>query len=104
MFDIDNIDLIFTDAAITEIAREAIVRKMGARGLRSIVEKKLTDLMFNAPSMEKVDSVIIDEKFIKGEKEAIIEFSSLASKKKKFGSFKTNLIENTIPAKKRIVK
>ena len=104
LFDIDNIDLIFTDAAIREIAKEAIRRKMGARGLRSIVEKKLTDLMFDAPSMEKVDSVIIDEQFIKGEKEPIIEFSSLASKRKKFGSLKTNLIENTAPVKKRVVK
>lgn len=84
LFDIDDIDLTFTEDAVSEIAQEAIKRKTGARGLRSIMESKLTDLMFEVPSMQHIDGVIIDDKFIKGEKPAFIKpshFVSLVSKK-----------------------
>jgi ATP-dependent Clp protease ATP-binding subunit ClpX len=91
LFDIDDVDLIFTESAIREVAREAIKKKTGARGLRSIMEKKLTSLMFEVPSMEKVDSITIDDKMIKGEKEPLISLSSLAIKPLKRKSVKKSV-------------
>ena len=79
LFDIDNIDLIFTEKAILAIAKEAIAKKTGARGLRAIIEKKLNNLMFEVPSMEGVDEVIIDETFIKGTAEAKITSSAFSA-------------------------
>jgi ATP-dependent Clp protease ATP-binding subunit ClpX len=91
LFDIDDVDLVFTESAIREVAKEAIKKKTGARGLRSIMEKKLTNLMFEVPSMEKVDSITIDDKMIKGEKEPLISLSSLAVKPTKRGASKKNI-------------
>ena len=51
-FWLDNVDLVFTPEAISEIADEAIRQKTGARGLRSIVEKMLTDIMYEVPSIK----------------------------------------------------
>lgn len=75
LFDMDDVDLIITPSAVIEIAKEAIKRKTGARGLRAILESKLTSLMFEVPSMENIDSITIDDNFIKGEKEANIQSS-----------------------------
>jgi ATP-dependent Clp protease ATP-binding subunit ClpX len=80
LFDLDNVDLVFMEDAIKEIALEAIKRKTGARGLRAIMEKKLTDLMFEAPSMQEIESITIDAAFIKGEKPAIIKSSAFSKK------------------------
>lgn len=77
LFDLDDVDLVFTKDAINEIAKEAIAKKTGARGLRSIMEKKLTDLMFEVPSMSGVDSITIESDFITGKKDPIIKLSSL---------------------------
>lgn len=79
LFDIDNVELIFTEKAILEIAKEAIKCKTGARGLRSILENKLINLMFDIPSMKNINSVTVDEKFIRGEKNADIEISKPSS-------------------------
>lgn len=78
LFDIDDVDLVFTEKAIGAIAKEAIAKKTGARGLRAIIEKKLNNLMFEIPSVENVDEVIIDEDFIIGKGEAKISSSSFA--------------------------
>ena len=72
LFSMDDIELEFTDAALREIAERAIERNTGARGLRSIIEETLTDLMFNLPSRDDVAKVIITDKCIKGEAEAEI--------------------------------
>lgn len=61
MFDMDNIELKFTDEAIKAIAKIAIQRNIGARGLRSIVEKIMLDTMFEVPSLSNVKQVIITE-------------------------------------------
>lgn len=79
LFDLDDVDLVFTDSAIKGIAKEAILKKTGARGLRSILEKKLTNLMFDVPEMTGVDRIIINEKFINENADPIIEFSPLSS-------------------------
>jgi ATP-dependent Clp protease ATP-binding subunit ClpX len=81
LFDIDNIDLVFTDLAIKEVVREAISKKIGARGLRSIIEKKLINLMFEAPSVENVESIVIDEKTIKNGANPLIQISSFPKPK-----------------------
>ena len=65
LFEIDNVELDFTDDALKAIANEAIERKTGARGLRSIVEEMMTEVMFDIPSDEKISKLIINEDCIK---------------------------------------
>ena len=64
LFEIDNVQLDFTNEALEAIANEAIKRKTGARGLRSIVEETMTDVMFDIPSDESIEKVIINEECI----------------------------------------
>ena len=54
LFEIDNVELVFEDEAISAIVDKAIERKTGARGLRSIIEEKMTDIMFEIPSNPKI--------------------------------------------------
>lgn len=65
LFEIDNVELEFTDDALKAIADEAIARKTGARGLRAIVEDIMIDVMFDVPSDENISKVIITEEAIK---------------------------------------
>ena len=62
----DGVELEFTEGALREIAREAIRRKTGARGLKAIVEEIMTDVMFEVPSRKDIAKVIIDEEVVKG--------------------------------------
>jgi ATP-dependent Clp protease ATP-binding subunit ClpX len=57
----DGVELEFTEEALREIAREAIRRKTGARGLRAIMEEIMTDIMFEIPSLGNVKKVVVDE-------------------------------------------
>lgn len=66
IFNIDGVNLKFTDAALEAIAQKAIDRKTGARGLRSIMEETLTGLMFDIPSDETVEAVVIGEDCVNG--------------------------------------
>lgn len=68
LFEIDNVELEFTDDALKVIADEAIARKTGARGLRAIVEDLMIDVMFDVPSDENISKVIITEESIKSKK------------------------------------
>lgn len=61
LFEIDNVELEFTDKAIEAIAEKAIERKTGARGLRSIIEDVMTEIMFEIPSDERINKVVITE-------------------------------------------
>ena len=63
-FAIDDLDLQFTDDAIEEIANEAIRQKTGARGLRSIVEKFLTDTMYEVPSIKGHKKLVITKEIV----------------------------------------
>ena len=65
LFEIDNVELEFTEEALKAIADEAIARKTGARGLRAIVEDVMIDVMFDVPSDENIGKVIITEETIK---------------------------------------
>lgn len=68
LFEIDNVELEFTEGALKAIADEAIARKTGARGLRAIVEDVMIDVMFDVPSDENISKVIITEEAIKSKK------------------------------------
>ncbi len=61
LFQLDGVELEFTEEALKEIANEAIRRKTGARGLRAILEDIMTDVMFEVPSLGNVKKVIIDK-------------------------------------------
>lgn len=70
---LDGVDLIFTDEAIDGIAEEALIRKTGARGLRSIVENTMIDVMYDLPSMPGEKKVVISgDVIVNGEKPEII--------------------------------
>ena len=70
LFEIDNVELNFRDEALVEIARQAIKRKTGARGLRSIMEDILMETMFELPNNE-LEKVIIDENTVISKSEPI---------------------------------
>lgn len=72
MFAIDNVELIFEKDAISEIARLAIERDTGARGLRSIMENLLQPVMFDVPSRDDVTAIVIDADTVRGVKEATL--------------------------------
>ncbi|HEU4965062.1 MAG TPA: ATP-dependent protease ATP-binding subunit ClpX [Bacilli bacterium] len=63
----DNIELEFTDEALEEIAKEAIARKTGARGLRAIIESIMLDVMFDLPSREEVEKCVVTQEAVKRE-------------------------------------
>ena len=63
--------LTFTDDALEAIAKRAIERKTGARGLRSIVEGLLLDTMFDLPTLEGVTEVVVDKDVVAGKKEPV---------------------------------
>ena len=75
LFALENVKLTFADDAQSAIAKRAIERKTGARGLRSIMESILLDTMYDLPSMEGVDEVVIDKDVVGGKKDPIRVFS-----------------------------
>ena len=74
LFDLDKIELKFDEDALTEIARRAIDRKTGARGLRAIAENILLDVMFEAPSKKNIKSVRVTKKVLTDGKEPEIVY------------------------------
>ncbi|AZZ35388.1 ATP-dependent Clp protease ATP-binding subunit ClpX [Bdellovibrio sp. qaytius] len=64
LFSFEGVDLRFTDEALKAIAREALKRKTGARGLRGVIESSMLDVMYDVPGLTNVKEVIIDEKVI----------------------------------------
>jgi len=66
MLELDDVELSFTDEALVEIAKLAIKRKTGARGLRSIIEEMMLDVMFTVPSRDDIEKVIITDETITG--------------------------------------
>ncbi|MGH8183245.1 MAG: ATP-dependent Clp protease ATP-binding subunit ClpX [Rhodanobacteraceae bacterium] len=69
MFDMENVEIEFRPDALTAIAKRAIKRKTGARGLRTILESVLLDTMYELPSLEHVSKVVVDEAVINGQAE-----------------------------------
>ena len=66
LFEMENIDLTLAEEALGAISRKAIDRKTGARGLRSIMEGILLDTMFDLPSLEGVEEVVISKEVVEG--------------------------------------
>ena len=75
LFEFENVKLTFKDDAITEIAKKAINKKTGARGLRSIIESLLLKTMFKLPAMEDVSEVTVNKSVVKNNSEPIITHS-----------------------------
>jgi ATP-dependent Clp protease ATP-binding subunit ClpX len=72
MFELDNVALRFEDDALLEIAKEAITRKTGARGLRSIIENIMLDVMYELPSLEEVTECLITKESVLGQSNPIL--------------------------------
>ncbi|HVG02066.1 MAG TPA: ATP-dependent Clp protease ATP-binding subunit ClpX, partial [Nitrospira sp.] len=66
LFELEGVDLQFTDAAVKAVARRAGVMKTGARALRTILEEVMLDLMYEIPALSSVKSVVITEEVIAG--------------------------------------
>ena len=72
-FELENVNLEFEEEAIDEIAELALKRKIGARGLRSIIENTMMDLMYEIPSQENVEKVVVTKELIKEKNENFIK-------------------------------
>ena len=84
LFELDGVELEFEEDAIREIASEAYERKTGARGIRSIMEKVMMDVMFEIPSDETIEKVIITKDSVLGNsKPTVIRFGESTQSKKK---------------------
>lgn len=77
LFNLDGVELEFTEDAMKEIARLAIERKTGARGLRGILEGILGELMFLVPSDKSVKKITINEDCVKGKAKALLSSDSI---------------------------
>ena len=80
LFEIEGVKLSFAKDALKAIAQKAIVRKTGARGLRSIIEEVLLETMFDLPSIEGVDEVILNKEVINGNTKPLMIYSKNISK------------------------
>ncbi|MEO1199462.1 MAG: ATP-dependent Clp protease ATP-binding subunit ClpX [Pseudomonadota bacterium] len=78
LFEMEGVDLSFGADALTAIARKAIERKTGARGLRSILESILLDTMFDLPGLEGVEEVVISSEVVEGKAQPLYIYSERA--------------------------
>jgi ATP-dependent Clp protease ATP-binding subunit ClpX len=76
LFEMEEVDLTFSSNALTAIAKKALERKTGARGLRSILESVLLDSMYEIPSTEGVTKLVVNEDAINGDEKPLMEFSN----------------------------
>jgi len=72
LFEIEGVNLRFTDSALSAIAKEALKRKSGARGLRAILENCMLDIMFEIPSIENVKECVIGEDVVLNKEDPIL--------------------------------
>ena len=89
LFQIEGVEIEFRPNALVEVAKKAIARKSGARGLRSILENTLLDLMYDIPSAQGLKKIVIDENFIKNGSKPILVFENetpVISEKREGGS------------------
>lgn len=85
LFEMENVGLTFTEDALMAVAKKAITRKTGARGLRSILEGILLETMFELPTFEGVEEVVVNAEVIDGKAQPLLIYSE-ASKKKADGA------------------
>ncbi|MFQ5644376.1 MAG: ATP-dependent Clp protease ATP-binding subunit ClpX [Thiogranum sp.] len=76
LFEMEGTEIEFREEALRAIARKAMERKTGARGLRTIMEHVLLDTMYEIPSMDSVQKVVVDERAIAGESEPYLVYDS----------------------------
>jgi len=96
LFEMDNIELEFSEEAVSEIVSKALQRKTGARGLRAILEDTLLDVMFEIPLQDNISKVIIDKNAVSNKKQPLMVYadekktsnSTAATAKKKAGGGK----------------
>ena len=81
LFKLDGAKLIFKDNALKEIAQKAISKKTGARGLRSILENILLKTMYDLPSQDNIEEVIVDASSVKGQTQPILVHSKNSKSK-----------------------
>ena len=76
LFEMEDVELDFREDALTAVARKAMERKTGARGLRSILEDVLLEVMYKIPSEAEVAKVIVDENVISGSSEPMLIYEN----------------------------
>ena len=75
LFELEGAQLTFTEDSLKAVAKRAIARKTGARGLRSIIEDILMDTMFDLPSLESVNEVVVDDDVVNGRKAPLVIYA-----------------------------
>jgi len=83
LFDMEDVKLTFSEDALKAIAKKALVRKTGARGLRSIMEGILLDSMYDLPTYEGVEEVVINGEVVEGTAKPLLIYAEKAKKKNK---------------------
>ena len=86
LFKMDNVDLEIKKDALLEIAKLAVARKTGARGLRSIMEDLLVDLMYEAPDQKELNKIIISKEVVLKKTKPILLFSNKQDNQKLAGN------------------
>lgn len=81
MFELDGVELSFSDEAVEEVANKTLERKTGARGLRAILEKSMMDIMYNLPSEEGVESCLVTKDVIDQTGEPVLMYQEDARSK-----------------------
>jgi ATP-dependent Clp protease ATP-binding subunit ClpX len=76
LFQMEDVEIDFREDALKAVARKAVDRKTGARGLRSILESVLLDVMYRIPSDEDVSKIVIDENVIIGDSEPMLIYEN----------------------------
>lgn len=105
LFNIEGVDLEFRQDALEAIAKKAMERKTGARGLRSILEHILLDTMYDLPSVEGVSKVIIDVSVVNGESDPLLIFEKKdADKSHEDKTNKNNLGDDSDSSTKKMQK
>ena len=94
LFEIDGVELVFEQEALDAIVDKAIERKTGARGLRSIIEDIMRDIMFDIPSNPKIEKCIVTKKTVLEKAEPEVVENDLKEEKKKQGKKKREMPES----------
>jgi ATP-dependent Clp protease ATP-binding subunit ClpX len=81
LFEMEDVEIDFRPDALSAVAKKAMIRKTGARGLRSIMESVLLDTMYRIPSEENVEKVVVDEGVINGDSEPLLVYDNSESVK-----------------------
>ncbi|MCH8867753.1 MAG: ATP-dependent Clp protease ATP-binding subunit ClpX [Proteobacteria bacterium] len=76
LFDMEGVELVFSDDALAAVAKRAMARKTGARGLRTILENVLLDTMYDLPSATNAKKVVVDEAVVTGETKPYVIYES----------------------------